>query len=72
MRVVAFVVLLSLAGCAPQLKGASEAGGIITHSTAGSASRSFKLAQDYCAKSGKQARVSGKDVLDSTLTFDCV
>jgi len=68
----ASLMALAMAGCAPSLSGANQAGGIIEHSTAGNRDQAFAIANDHCKQFGRIARISGTDVLDSTMTFDCV
>jgi hypothetical protein len=65
-RLVSVLGLLLLAACAP------ERGGIVTHATGLQQSDAFKVANEHCQKFGRVARISGTDVLDNTMTFDCV
>ena len=73
MKRIHFTIPLALlSACAPTLNGANERGGIVTHATGLQQSDAFALADEHCKKFGRVARVSGLDVLDNTMTFDCV
>lgn len=66
---LSFAALL-LPACASLIQ-ATPAGGIlkVTGNKYGSA---LQLAQTECSKYGKDARISGQNVWNSTVTYDCV
>jgi hypothetical protein len=70
MRIIALAVIALLAGCA-HMDEATPAGGIlkVVGNKNGTA---LELAQQHCAKYGKDARISGQNVWNNTVTFDCV
>lgn len=70
MRVIVIASALFLASCA-NLTEVTPAGGIlkVTGNKTGTA---LKLAQAHCAQYGKNARISGQNVWNNTVTFDCV
>jgi hypothetical protein len=70
MRIMALVAALFLTGCA-HMEAATPAGGVlkVVGNKNGSA---LDLAQAHCAKYGKDARISGQNVWNNTVTFDCV
>lgn len=70
---LAFASAFFLSACAaPSLNGANARGGIVTHATGMQQSDAFALANTHCRQYGRVARASGTDVLDNTMTFDCV
>lgn len=69
---VAALLALGLAGCTPTLKAANEVGGVVENGTSGNAAAALKKADAHCRQYGKAARVSGQNVWDDILTFDCV
>ena len=72
-RLSAISVAIGLAGCAsPTLSGGNQAGGIISHTTDATHAEAFELANAHCKQFGKIARISGTDLLSSSMTFDCV
>ncbi len=72
MKKLGLILMLSLAACAPTLKGANERGGIIDHVSGLTRETAFKMADGHCRKYGRVARISGQDALQSNMTFDCV
>lgn len=65
---------LSLSACAsvtPHITSATPAGGIVS-SYGWQPNKSLQIAQDYCAKVGKNARVSSQNDNQDNMTFDCV
>ena len=64
------IAALALTGCAPKLAFSNEAGGVIDRK--GSAGQGYQLAEQHCAKYGKHARITGRDILSATTRFDCV
>lgn len=72
MRTIALLVALALAGCAPRLTFANEAGGVVNRTGSIGSDRAYALAADHCARFGKIVRISGRDVLTNTMRFDCV
>jgi hypothetical protein len=72
MKCAMLSIVLLLAGCAPpSVIGATAAGGMVTKYSA-APNRAAAAANDYCAKKGKIARISGHDTLNDRLFFDCV
>ena len=51
---------------------ANSAGGMVNSSLSLGHAKAFELANAHCEKFGKVARVSGRDELRNTMTFDCV
>lgn len=76
MRIALCCVAISalLGGCAPELIYGNEAGGTVSNDDSLSAPRAgaMMVADTHCAKFGKVARVSARDFVGGTLTFDCV
>lgn len=75
MRYAALVALaLALSGCAASLQHATEVGGVANESWSltNGAGDALALADAHCGKYGKAARVSGENILNNTLSFDCV
>lgn len=61
-----------LAGCAgPHIVSATEAGGIVG-SYGWKPGKALQIAEAYCQKRGKHARVSSQNDLQDNMTFDCV
>ena len=62
--------MLLLQGCASMVQ-ATPAGGIlkVTGNKYGTA---LEIAQAHCSKYGESARISGQNVWNNTVTFDCV
>ncbi len=66
------LLALSLTACAgPHISSATPAGGIVS-SYGWQPNKALQVAQAYCAKIGKNARVSGQNDLQDQMTFDCV
>lgn len=63
---------LALAGCAPSLVGANEAGGVVGSNFNMSRSKALSLADKHCKQYGKVARISGQNEVRNSTTFDCV
>lgn len=72
MRYIAPLLLLSLASCAPRVAFSNEAGGVINKTGSIGSDRAYTLAMEHCAKFGKVAKITGRDVLTNTMRFDCV
>lgn len=68
----AILPLALLAGCAPSLVGANEAGGIVNANFNMGQGKALALAQAHCQKYGKIARVSGQNEIRNNVTFECV
>jgi len=79
-RVIVMLSVVALCGCAPQLSGANEAGGIVSgvrmHGLLANTSDAFSLADSSCRRYGKIARMdsrlNGRYDPDGTISFDCV
>lgn len=69
MRLLALALLLS--GCAPQVGAASASGGIIKN-YGWTPNQALELAQQHCAKYGKDAVVTSENDLQDHMTFQCV
>lgn len=66
------LVALVLSGCAgPHVTSATPAGGIIS-SYGWQPNKALQVAQAYCAKRGKNARVASENDLQDHMTFECV
>jgi hypothetical protein len=70
MRGLIIAAALLLPSCANMIE-ATPSGGIlkVTGNKTGSA---LKIAQAHCAKYGKNARISGQNMWNNTVTFDCI
>lgn len=70
MRGLIIAAMLLLASCANLIE-ATPAGGVlkVTGNKTGSA---LKIAQAHCSQYGKNARISSQNMLNNTVTFDCV
>lgn len=65
-------LFLALAACAgPHITSATPAGGIVS-SYGWQPNKALSIAQSYCAKMGKSARVSSENDLQDHMTFECV
>lgn len=71
MRFLTLAALLLLAACST-LTASNERGGILSHVSGLDRDAAFKMADDSCRKYNRVARISGTDVLQSTMTYDCV
>jgi hypothetical protein len=73
MRIIIMALgALSLAACqTPHITSATSAGGIVS-SYGWQPNKSLMLADAYCAKLGKAARVSHESDWQDHMTFDCV
>jgi hypothetical protein len=59
--------------CGPTLKQSSPAGGMLAlGGLVQGESEAIRIAEAECAKHGKAARVTGKDMLAETMTYECV
>lgn len=69
----AWIVIAGLVttGCAPQLTGSNERGGIISNH-GWSQAKSFEMAEAHCRKFGRHAKTTGTNDLEAILRFDCV
>jgi hypothetical protein len=66
------LVALSLGACqTPHITSATSAGGIVS-SYGWQPNKSLMLADEYCKKVGKSARVGHENDLQDHMTFDCV
>lgn len=72
VRTIPLLFALALAACAPRLEFANEAGGVINKTGSMGNDRAYTIASDNCAKFGKIARITGRDILTNTVHFDCV
>lgn len=68
-RWVVGLAALVLSGCA-SVTAVNDKGGVVEH--VNHAGRGLKLAEAYCAQSGKTAKATEFSVWGSTLTFECV
>lgn len=67
------LIALLAAGCSPKLVQSSPAGGMINMAgVPGRQGKSAEIATAECAKHGKDARVTGQDMLSNTATYECV
>lgn len=64
------IAAISLASCA-EVTQSTPAGGILKVS-GNKYGTALKLAQAECDKYGKDARISGQNIWNNTVTFDCV
>lgn len=72
MKRLALLAFVALSACAgPHIVSATEAGGIVG-SYGWQPGKSLAVADAYCAKYGKAARVSSQNDLQDNMTFDCV
>lgn len=72
MRYFAPLLLLSLVACAPRAVFSNEAGVVIRKTGSLGTDRIYALATDHCAQYGKVAKMTDRDYLANTLSFDCV
>jgi hypothetical protein len=70
MRLTLVASMLLLAACA-NVEEATPAGGILKV-VGGENGKALKLAETHCQNYGKHARISGQNLLNNTVTFDCV
>lgn len=70
MKELILLAPLVLCACAPKLAFSNEAGGVIDRK--GSAGQGYQLAEAHCAKFGKHARITGRDILSATTWFEFV
>jgi hypothetical protein len=68
----AAVSVVALASCAPDLVAGNEAGGMVSRATGMQADKAFAVADAHCRQYGKVARVSGQNIWNNTMSFDCV
>jgi hypothetical protein len=72
MRAGFLASLLLLGGCmGPHITAATPAGGIVS-SYGWQPNKALQVAQDYCSKMGKSARVASENDLQDHMTFECV
>ena len=63
---------LLLGGCAgPHVSSATPAGGIVS-SYGWQPNKALQVAQDYCSRIGKNARVTQQNDLQDQMSFECV
>ena len=72
MRHLIIALPLILSACAPHLAFANQAGGVISKTGSLGNDRAYALATDNCAKYGKVAKITDRDILTNTIRFDCV
>jgi hypothetical protein len=70
VRTIFLVAMLFLGSCA-NIQEATPAGGILKV-VGGKDGTALAKAQAHCAQYGKNARISGQNVWNNTVTFDCV
>ena len=66
---VAFLCLSACAG--PHITSATPAGGIVSN-YGWQPNKALGIAQEYCAKIGKSARVASENDLQDHMLFECV
>jgi len=74
MRTLIALAALSLSACAsvtPHITSATPAGGIVS-SYGWQPNKALMVADEYCQRYGKHARVSSQNDLQDNMTFDCV
>jgi hypothetical protein len=72
MRTGFLAAFLLVGGCSgPHLTSTTPAGGIVS-SYGWQPNKALQIAQNYCAKLGKSARVSSENDLQDHMTFECV
>jgi hypothetical protein len=74
MRAAVSLVLLLLCACAafePKVTG-NEAGGIVMRDRGSTDDDLLAAADSHCGQFNKVARISGRNPMDNSLTFDCV
>lgn len=72
MHKATLLVIIALSACAPKLAFSSSAGGVINKTGSMGNDRAYAIMTEHCAKYGKVARVSNRDILTNTIRFDCV
>jgi hypothetical protein len=72
MKGIIIIAALALAGCAPKLQFANEAGGVVSQAGSPGNDRAFALAEAHCEKYGKVARVTAQTIWVKSTRFDCV
>lgn len=70
MRLTLVASALLLTACA-QVEEATPAGGILKV-VGNQNGKALQLAEAHCAQYSKHARISGQNMLNNTVTFDCV
>lgn len=68
----AVLLALAVSACAPRLSYSNEAGGVIDKSGSLGNDRAYVMMTEACAKHGKVARVTDRDILTNKLNFECV
>lgn len=71
-RGLLLALTLALGGCAPRMAFSNEAGGVIDRKGSMGNDRAYAMAERQCAKYGKAARITGRDLLTNTMRFECV
>ena len=65
--------ILLLVACSPTLKQSSPAGGMLKMGgVVQGEAKAIRIAEAECAKHGKVARITGKDIWSETMTYECV
>ena len=72
MKISALAAALLLAGCAPSLTSINDTGGIVTRVRDTTVKEALLLANAECQKTGKVAKLTGRDMLAGTITYECV
>jgi hypothetical protein len=72
MKGIILLAALALAGCAPKLQFANEAGGVVSQAMSPGNDRAFALAEAHCEKYGKVARIESQTALVKSTRFECV
>jgi hypothetical protein len=72
MRSLLILPVLLLAGCAPRLSFANEAGGVVSTVGVAGNDRAYALARENCAKYGSIARMTSRERISATQHFECV
>jgi hypothetical protein len=71
--ILAGVAALSLQACVePSIESANEHGVIVKDANDPTGSSALKLANDYCQKHGRVAKLAGTDALAGHIAFTCV
>lgn len=69
-RVILLALLLG--GCAPSLQAFNETGGMVRRVRDTGVKEAMRLADAKCQKGGKRAKMTGRDMWASTITYECV
>lgn len=72
MRIFALTAVLLASACAPSLTSINDTGGIVTRVRDTTVKDALLLANAECQKTGKVAKLTGRDMLAGTITYECV